>query len=107
MNTEITYLYRDAGNYKVHNRVVIEGEVSVSQVEQITDALFEGELFIPSMVGLPEKRFEDFDPNLDHPWFELYSCGITITTHAPTIPISITELVDRFEKATQVQWNQA
>lgn len=33
MNTKICYLYRDAGNYKVHNECVIQGELSKEQIQ--------------------------------------------------------------------------
>ena len=33
MNTEITYLYRDADNYKQGNTVVVQGELTFEQIE--------------------------------------------------------------------------
>lgn len=35
MNTKVSYLYRDAGNYKVYNERVVEGELSHEQVRDI------------------------------------------------------------------------
>ena len=47
MNTKICYLYRDAGNYKVHNECVIQGELSKEQIQSILDCCDMGEYFIP------------------------------------------------------------
>ena len=70
MNTKINYLYRDADNYKVHNECVVQGTISAEQIAVILECLDEGEYFIPHLVGLPEKRFDTFDPQVDHPYFE-------------------------------------
>ena len=43
MNTKICYLYRDAGNYKVHNECVIQGELSKEQIQSILDCCDMGE----------------------------------------------------------------
>ncbi|MBP3585213.1 MAG: hypothetical protein J6J59_05960 [Peptococcaceae bacterium] len=71
LNTKIEYLYRDASNYKIYNECVVKGILTAEQREEIVDCLSEGEYFIPSQVGLPEKRFDDWTED-DHPWFELY-----------------------------------
>lgn len=54
MNTCISYLYRDACNYKIHNEVIINGVLTSAQIDSIMDCLLDGEYFIPSQVGLPE-----------------------------------------------------
>ena len=45
MNTKICYLYRDAGNYKVHNECVIQGELSKEQIQSILDCCDMGEFY--------------------------------------------------------------
>lgn len=75
MNTRICYLYRDSDNYKVHNMCVIHGELTDSQIDQILECCDMGEYFIPSQVGLPERKFDEFDSERDHCWFELNRDG--------------------------------
>ena len=75
MNTRISYLYRDADNYKVHNVCVINGELTDDQIDQILECCDMGEYFIPSQVGLPERKFEEIDSERDHCWFELNRDG--------------------------------
>ena len=69
MNTQIRYLYRDASNYKVENECVVTGTFTQEQIAQIMDCCDLGEYFIPSQVGLPEQRFDRYDPEEDHCWF--------------------------------------
>lgn len=71
MNTKISYLYRDADNYKMHNKCVIAGTLTTEQARTIKDSCEMGEYFIPRQVGLPERRFDRYDPAVDHCWFEL------------------------------------
>lgn len=96
MNTRINYLYRDADNYKVHNSCVISGELTQDQIDTIISTLDEGEYFIPHFVGLPEKKFDSYDPQSDHPFFELSSDSFEATEAAPTLTLTATELVDAF-----------
>ena len=42
MNTRISYLYRDAGNYKKHNEVVVPGTFTPKQIKAITGCLDAG-----------------------------------------------------------------
>ena len=39
MNTKISYLYRDADNYKMHNKCVIAGTLTTEQARTIKDNL--------------------------------------------------------------------
>src|SRR5699024_10207670 len=70
MNTRITYLYRDASNWKKYNEVVVSGTFTADQVSEIVGCLNDGEYFIPKQVGFPEIRFEKITED-DHCWFEL------------------------------------
>ena len=47
MNTKISYLYRDADNYKMHNKCVIAGTLTTEQTRTIKDSCEMGEYFIP------------------------------------------------------------
>ena len=40
MNTKISYLYRDADNYKMHNKCVIAGTLTTEQARTIKDTLW-------------------------------------------------------------------
>ena len=48
LNTRISYLYRNGGNWKQQNYAVIPGTFSMKQIDTILDCLSEGEDFIPS-----------------------------------------------------------
>lgn len=56
-----------------------------------------GEYFIPGQVGLPEHRFDPYDPQADHCWFELAADSFSETIEPPTIALAADELVSRFE----------
>lgn len=95
MNTRISYLYRDASNYKVPNECIVRGLLTDEQTNAILDCL-DGDNFIPSQVGLPERRFDRFDPEEDTCWFELYESGFDPTDAEATVDMSVEELVSRF-----------
>ncbi|MFR6694444.1 MAG: LPD28 domain-containing protein [Dysosmobacter sp.] len=97
MNTKISYLYRDADNYKMHNKCVIAGTLTTEQARTIKDSCEMGEYFIPRQVGLPERRFDRYDPAVDHCWFELDEDCFSETVEPPTVALTATELVNRFE----------
>ena len=48
--TEVSYLYRDASNYKTRGRFVCKGRLSM---DDIRHHLFDSEFFIPGKLGLP------------------------------------------------------
>lgn len=98
MNTKISYLYRDADNYKMHNKCVIAGTLTTEQARTIKDSCEMGEYFIPRQVGLPERRFDRYDPAVDHCWFELDEDCFSETIEPPTVALTATELVNRFEE---------
>ena len=97
MSTKISYLYRDAGNYKRYNECIVAGTLSAKQICTILDCCDMGEYFIPGQVGLPEHRFDPYDPQADHCWFELAADSFSETRESPTIALTATELVNRFE----------
>ena len=97
MNTKISYLYRDADNYKRYNECIIAGALSAKQIRAILDCCDKGEYFIPRHVGLPEHRFDTYDSQADHCWFELTADSFSETRESPTMALTATELVNRFE----------
>lgn len=95
-NTLFLYLYRDAGNYKTCNEVVLKGKMTDRDFELIRSCCDGGEFFIPSEVGLEEDRgFEEFDPEFDLPWFELV--GYSLTGRRPS-DIAVKDLVKAFRR---------
>lgn len=96
MNTAILYLYRDADNYKKDNYCIVEGEMTAEEEAAIVDSLFEGELFIPSAVGMPEVRFDDGITEADGPWFEMMYKGFLPTDLPAGVNVTASELAERF-----------
>lgn len=97
-NTMINYLYRDASNYKVRNKVIIKGILSKKEIELILDSLDEKEYFIPEQVGFPAERFGDITED-DHCWMELTKDDFTLSMETPNIDLTSDEVVERFRKA--------
>ena len=107
MNTKISYLYRDADNYKVGNTAVVAGEISEEDRQYIFGhCLDDDEWFIPHKVGLPEKTFADlgykYDADADHPYFELES--MELTDEQPTVNVTAEQLVERFKAFSDRNW---
>ena len=96
MPQKLLLTYRDADNYKVHNECVVQGTISAEQIAVILECLDEGEYFIPHLVGLPEKRFDTFDPQVDHPYFELSEDSFAETMESETVEVQVDELVSAF-----------
>ena len=104
MNTKIHYLYRDADNYKVHNSCVIKGVLTPEQINVILSCCDAGEYFIPNQVGLPERKFEKIDPQVDHCWFELTRDDFEYTDQPANVPVTAQQLTDHFIAAKD-SWN--
>ena len=105
-NTRIDYLYRDADNYKMPNSAVVKGLLSEDQKKIIMSSLQDGEFFIPSQVGLPETRVDEYwDMESDHVFFELDEDSFTATDEEPTVSVTAEGLVKRFEAVLEDGWN--
>lgn len=105
MNTKICYMYRDASNYKMYNMAVLNGQLTDKQKSTIFSCLHDGEWFIPFAVGLDEERFSDFNPDEDHPWFELDEYSFEDTVANPTVNITPAQLVEAF-KVCKPMWSK-
>jgi len=92
MNTRISYMYRDACNFKQFEEVVIRGRVSLEELDPYLDDQC---LFIPEEIGLPElqKRFGEqgfkFPTEDDHEFHELLDC--IPTEEEPEVDVSAEE----------------
>lgn len=104
-NTKISYLYRDASNYKITTGIILKGEITETQKKAIMDSLDEGEYFIPEQIGLIHPMFSDGWTEDDHCFCELNSDDFSICEDEPTEELSIEELVDRFVKAGKDGWD--
>ena len=98
MNTKISYLYRDADNYKRYNECIVAGTLSANQICTILDCCDMGEYFIPGPVGLPDRRFDPCDPQADPGGLERWADSFSEAIVPPTIALTATELVNRFEE---------
>ena len=101
MNTEVSYLYRDAHNYKNQIAVVVAGEV---QFSDIAPYLSEDKYFIPVQIGLD--GLNGYDAEIDHPWHEIDPDGFELTEAKPTIDLTAAELIANFKKAHQEGWDE-
>lgn len=73
-NIQLSYLYRDAGNYKKFGHVIFRNPENISIEEinrRIRAELTEGEFFDSEKWGLPALQFENYIPELDHQWHEI------------------------------------
>lgn len=100
MNTELSYLYRDACNYKTFSEVIIAGTMGVTEIQPF---LMDGLLFIPSEIGLPNLQPEDLTED-DHVWHEVES--LRPTQDAPTIAMDAAALIAACKTANQAGWNE-
>lgn len=110
-NTLISYMYRDGCNnkFRVDGNVIVRGAIKPSQEKRLHAALFEEEFFRHSLVGLPSAfpwdRAEGgypYDGDIDHDlhWFD----STELTEEAPTVAMSIEELVRAFERGARRRW---
>lgn len=99
MNTKFSYMYRDASNYKQHQDVVFEGELSATDRTKLYDHCDENLYFIPSQVGLEDlqERMTGFPGGDDHVWHELD--GIESTVEPATETQTASQFVKAFLKA--------
>lgn len=93
LNTRLSYLYRDASNYKQSGSVVFAGAITPTQRTQVIQALDEGSYLIVEQVGLANLREERWSHGNedDHVWHEVTE--IALTEDAPTDERTIDEFV--------------
>jgi hypothetical protein len=73
-NIQLSYLYRDAGNYKLFGQVIFRNLENLSLEEikpKILAQLIDEEFFDAGKWGLPVLEFENYLPEMDHPWHEI------------------------------------
>jgi hypothetical protein len=104
MFTVIPYLYRDAANHKQSNEIVLEGELSSTEIAAIESKLSDGEYFIPGdLVGLGieelQPRSIGYPSEEDHVYHELELDSLEVQATVPegTVVHSKEEFVKAFE----------
>lgn len=96
-NLKFEYLYRDAGNYKQFGCVVLKNPTQIrpdTAKEIIKPYLIDGEFFYPDKVQVPRLENHDFDPEMDHDWYEFEK--FSTTNEKSTEPFTAQEFLDRF-----------
>lgn len=109
-NTKISFLFRDASNYKVRNECIVAGLISGEQIAAIQSCLMDGEYFKPDMVGLTGETFVDlgyaaYDDDPD--FFEMkwpVKESFTHTADLPTVELTVDQLVENFRRAKAKNW---
>ena len=96
---KVTYLYRDAGNYKFWGEFYIEGQLTQ---DELRPHLLRSEYFVPERVGIPSLVPLQMNGD-DHLLHEIDS--ITPSGSAPYVATA-DELLERF-RAASGHWFQA
>lgn len=101
---QFSYLYRDAGNYKLFGKVVFRNPENRSLEEirgRIRAQLIDGEFFDAAKWGLPLLQFQDYSPEVDHSWYEFEGVESTFLENSDnrTIAEFISEIEDTIENA--------
>lgn len=115
MFTIIPYLYRDAANYKQANEIVLEGELSSSEIAAIESKLSDGEYFIPGdLVGLDIEELQPRSPGYpsgdDHVYHELQLDSLEMRATVPegTVVLPKEDFVKAFGALSNSEgWNIA
>ena len=98
MNIKLSYLYRDAGNFKEYGEVIFSNpnNLSISLVsDKFRSTLLYGLYFIAHEVNIPDLRPLDWNDELDHLWHELGDVSLTADASNEKMNRSIDEfLVD-------------
>jgi hypothetical protein len=94
---KITYLYRDAGNYKFWGEFCVLGELSIDDLRL---HLIESEYFVPGKIGIPSLVPEEKNDD-DHMLHEFYSIEPTVPA---LCPFAAGELIERLHAANASGW---
>lgn len=99
-NTAISYLYRDAHNYKQDETLILPGALTLDQAIAIVDGTDDEDGFIPSAVGMDDlqtRSIDSWNRAVDHPFHEI--ALIALTTASPTTSLEADDLAYRFAAA--------
>lgn len=105
-NTLITYIYRDAANYKQVAELILPGAITPAQLATIYRHLDEDDGFVPGQVGLEDLQLrfnDDWDDESDHPFHEFVRIELTLEERSLTV-LTPADLANSFDG---VSWDQA
>lgn len=111
-HTLLTYLYRDASNYKAHGAVIVSGVATAEHDRRLRASLIDGEYFIPEKVGLPSLRerlceYSNWSPTKDdHLLHEFVDLRDATADEVGTWPMAgqLDELLKCFEREARAGW---
>lgn len=113
MNTKVTFLYRDACNYKTASEAIFAGEPTDELRQRFFAALNDGEYLVPVQVGVDHPasgsymdngRFPDEED--DHGWVEVGERDVEPTEHEePTDERTFERFVVACEAANEKGWD--
>lgn len=97
MNIKLSYLYRDASNYKQYHEVVFANpnNIPFKEIESIIRASLIDECwFVAKDWNLPDMHFKEYewDEEKDHQWHEFES--LEETAEAKTVEMSIEDFLE-------------
>lgn len=98
LNTRISYLYRDASNYKTHNEIIVSGVFTMNEITEILSCLDDGCYFIPEQVDFPVERFGSVTED-DHCWCELEESGFEIVDLRANSSMTKMDVLKAFREA--------
>lgn len=96
-NLKFEYLYRDAGNYKQFGFMVLENPTQIkpdAARDFIRPYLIDGEFFYPDKVQVPRIEIYEYDPEIDHHWYEFEK--FSLTNEKSTESITVQNFINRF-----------
>jgi len=82
-NVRLSYLYRDAGNYKKYGEVIFTNPeaIDIGNIKQrITSKLIDGEFFIPKEWEIDPLAIDNCFSEMDHEWHEFVDISLTNTS---------------------------
>ena len=97
-NIRFSYLYRDAGNYKLFGETIFSNADGLSLIEietRIKSSLIDAEFFSAEEWGIIPLEFEETDEELDHGWHEYE--GIEMTKKDLTYVLTMLEFIQFIE----------
>ena len=114
--TTVTYMYRDASNYKAFAEVLLDGAITDEQRETVrlalTDLHDEHDAFIPAQIGWghageAEDAWNSFPDDGDHCWHELdVKDGIEVADwFGPTPEQTVDDWVAKMTAAHAAGWD--
>lgn len=108
----LSYLYRDASNYKANGAVIVSGKSTPEHGRRLRASLIDSEYFIPEKVGLPSLRERLYEYSSgsptedDHLLHELVELRAATAEEVETGPTAgqLDELLARFEREARAGW---